>query len=136
MAIALESKDIAEYADSMKLLIITAEVHKMLPGQGQGIFRKLLAAKWIAPCTPTVRPLYRSADVLACLARLEAGEVPVPIYRWQSCLGSDRPVSHLLPLNGTKAHCGKSGEWMQPANGAVFCSRCQGALKTVTLETP
>jgi hypothetical protein len=136
LAIALESKDIAEYADSMKLLIITAEVHKMLPGQGQGIFRKLLAAKWIAPCTPTVRPLYRSADVLACLARLEAGEVPVPIYRWQSCLGSDRPVSHLLPLNGTKAHCGKSGEWMQPANGAVFCSRCQGALKTVTLETP
>ena len=87
----------------MKLLIITAEVHKMLPGQGQGIFRKLLAAKWIAPCTPTVRPLYRSADVLACLARREAGEVPVPIYRWQSCLGSDRPVSHLLPLNGTKA---------------------------------
>ena len=134
MAIALESKDIAEYADSMKLLIITAEVHKMLPGQGQGIFRKLLAAKWIAPCTPTVRPLYRSADVLACLARLEAGEVPVPIYRWQSCLGSDRPVSHLLPLNGTKAHCGKSGEWMQPANGAVYCSRCQGALKTVTVE--
>ena len=119
----------------MKMLIITAEVHKMLPGQGQGIFRKLLAAKWIAPCTPTVRPLYRSADVLACLARLEAGEVPIPIYRWQSCLGSDRPVSHLLPLNGTKAHCGKSGEWMQPANGAVFCSRCQGALKTVTLET-
>jgi hypothetical protein len=134
LAIALESKDIAEYADSMKLLIITAEVHKMLPGQGQGIFRKLLAAKWIAPCTPTVRPLYRSADVLACLARLEAGEVPVPIYRWQSCLGSDRPVSHLLPLNGTKAHCGKSGEWMQPANGAVYCSRCQGALKTVTVE--
>jgi hypothetical protein len=126
--------DIAEYADAMKMLIITAEVHKMLPGQGQGIFRKLLAAKWIAPCTPTVRPLYRSADVLACLARLEAGEVPVPIYRWQSCLGSDRPVSHLLPLNGTKAHCGKSGEWMQPANGAVYCSRCQGALKTVTVE--
>ena len=130
----IELEDIAEYADSMKMLIITAEVHKMLPGQGQGIFRKLLAAKWIAPCTPTVRPLYRSADVLACLARLEAGEVPVPIYRWQSCLGSDRPVSHLLPLNGTKAHCGKSGEWMQPANGAVYCSRCQGALKTVTVE--
>ncbi len=117
---------------ALKPLLTTAEVWKMLPGQGQGMMRRLIAARWIGPCIGGTRPIYRAADVAACLERLERGERPEPVHVWRTALGQDS--AHLVDPQGRPVCNCRDREWMASMPSQRQCTRCQGAAKALRVE--
>ena len=116
----------------LKPLITTGEVCKMLPGQGRGMMQRLVAAKWLLPRLGGTHPLYRSADVLACLDRLDRGESPEPVHSWRVAIGGE--VAHLVDPRGRPVCNCRDREWLASVTSIRQCTRCQGAAKTLRVE--
>ena len=121
-------------AETKPLLSLT-ETWKHLPGKGEAVMRKLIAARWIAKVAKD-QPYYRSSDLMDCIRRLSAGEVPKPVHFWKVGLGTDGaapPLAHLVGL-GNKSACGTKREWMTGAPDARKCTHCLGLAKTLNVE--